>query len=209
MSPRALGLALLLALPAALVVDPGAPWPGPRPAAASVSISMSLEQLVAGSRTVVVGTAAERKSRWEELGGAKRIVTYTRIAVDTSVAGEPAKEVWVRTLGGVVDKVGQLVPGDARIAPGSRSLLFLAKADDGALVVTGMAQGHYPVVAEQAPPGAGVAAPRLRLAASPDGGAIVPRPGPMISAREALVGAPLEDAVAMVRRARKALDAKK
>lgn len=213
MSPRALGLALLIALPMALTLQPDTPLEGPRPASASVSVSISLEQLVASASAVVVGAAVERQSRWEEIGGARRIVTYTRIAVAEAVAGDPGgKEVWVRTLGGVVDKVGQSVAGDARIALSSRSLLFLARAGDGALVVAGMAQGHYPVVEEE--PAAGGAArrlspPRTRLSASPDTGAILARPGPMISAREVLVGATLDDAVEAIRRARRASDEKK
>jgi hypothetical protein len=155
MSPRAFGLALLLALPPALALDAGAPLEGPRIAAASVSIAISLEQLVTGSAAVVVATAAEQRSQWEDLGGARRIVTYTHLTIDRTVAGEPGKEVWVRTLGGAVGKIGQLVPGGARIAIGSQALLFLAKARDGALEVTGMAQGHYPLVAGGAAPGGG------------------------------------------------------
>jgi hypothetical protein len=206
MSPRAFALALLLALPPALAVDAGGPLDGPRPAAASVAITLSLEQLVTGSAMVVVATAAEQRSQWEDLGGARRIVTYTRLTIDRTVEGEPGKEIWVRTLGGAVGKIGQLVSGDARITIGSQALLFLARTRDGALKVTGMAQGHYPLVAEDPPAGGTPAArpKRLRLAASPDSGAILPRPGPAISAREVLVGATLDDAVEAIRRARRA-----
>ena len=211
MSPRALGLAFLLALPPALALQPGAPLEGARAASASVSISISLEQLVARSSAVVVGTAVERQSRWEELGGTRRIVTYTRVAIDRTVTGEPGKDVWVRTLGGVVDRVGQQVAGDARLALSARALLFLGRADDGATVVAAMAQGHFPVVEEDASGGSerGSGAKRARLAASPDTGAVLPRPGPTISAREVLVGATLEDAILAIRRAKRASDEKK
>jgi hypothetical protein len=68
-------------------------------------------------------------------------------------------------------------------------------------VVTGMAQGHYPIVTDDK----GAA----RLAPSPDPGMLVPRRGPAISAHERLVGGKLEDAVALVTRTRKARDANK
>ena len=199
MSPRAFALALVLAVPAAIGLGPAAL--APRPAEASVSVAVTLEQLVAGSAYVVVGTAVEQQGRWEELGGGRRIVTYTRLAVDQAVAGEPGKEVWVRTLGGVVDKVGQHVSGEAQLALGSESLLFLKRVEDGAVVVSGMAQGHYPILKKPAEP--------VRLAASPDVGAILPRPGPSISARERLVGASLGDAIQAIQRVRQAGNGKR
>jgi hypothetical protein len=77
------------------------------------------------------------------------------------------------------------VAGEAQLRAGSRSVLFLTKASE-AVVVTAMAQGHYPLVVD----GAGVS----RLAGSPDTDLLLGRPGPTISARERLMGAPLEDA---------------
>jgi len=199
MSPRALALALALALPAALGAGPAAL--GPRPAEAAVSVAISLDQLVTSASRVVVATALEQRSQWEELGGARRIVTYTRLTVDETVAGEPGNEVWVRTLGGVVDRIGQQVSGEAHLALGAKSLLFLMPARDGALVVVGMAQGHYPVL-EQADRS-------VKLAASPDLGTVMPRPGPTIAAREVLVGATLSDAIKAVQHAKQVNDAKR
>jgi hypothetical protein len=183
---------------------------GPREAQAAVSIQLSLEELALATSYVVVATAMEQHSQWEELGGSRRIVTYTRLSVERTVAGEPDQEIWVRTLGGVVDKIGQQVSGDARLAPGSRSLLFLKKVDT-AVVVAGMAQGHYPVVEEEAPSvGAGVRRGVVRrLASSPDAGAILPRRGPAISAREQLVGATLDGAIEAVTRTWRAIHAQK
>jgi hypothetical protein len=199
MLPRALGLAFLLAFPAAIAIGPS--LLAPRTAEASVSVALTLEQLASGASHIVVATAVEKRSRWEELGGGRRIVTYTRLTVDQPVAGEPAKEIWVRTLGGVVDKIGQHVSGEAHLAVGAQSLLFLKLAPDGVLVVSGMAQGHYPIVKQPDQP--------PRLAPSPDQGAVLGRPGPSIAAREILAGATLADAIKAVQRARKVNDAKK
>jgi hypothetical protein len=199
MSPRAFGFALLLALPAAIAVGPAQITP--RRAEAAVSVALTLEQLATGASHIVVATAMEKRSRWEELGGSRRIVTYTRLTVDQAVAGKPGKEVWVRTLGGVVDKIGQHVSGEAHLAVGAEALLFLKQAADGALVVSGMAQGHYPIVRERDQP--------PRLASSPDQGALLPRPGPSIAAREVLAGATLADAIKAVQRARQVGNEKK
>ncbi len=182
----------MLPLLAPLVVDV------PRADASSARL-ITLEQLLERSSYVVVATAGERRSAWEELPSGRRIVTYTHLAVERTVAGAPAAEVWVRTLGGAVDRIGQSVPGEAQIFPGSRSLLFLY-AVDGVVVVTGMAQGHYPVVVDaQGTP---------RLASSPDVDMLVPRPGPIVSARERLLGTAVEDAVTLVKQLQKARDAR-
>jgi hypothetical protein len=195
MRVRASLLALCLAVPATVVVSPRAPHMGPPIAEAAVSMSLSLDELVTSSSYVVVAKAVERQSVWEDLPGGRRIVTYTRLDVERTVVGEPGTSVWVRTLGGTVGTVGQWVSGEALIPPGSRTLLFLHKAGP-TTVVTGMAQGHFPVVAGDA----GAA----KLAGSPDPGTLLPRRGPTVSAREVLVGATLERAIATIEEVRRA-----
>lgn len=211
---------LLFALPPAVSLNVDGPDPsaaidpgtlprlsGPNAAQAAVSIQLSMDELVSAASYVVVATAAERRSQWEEVGGSRRIVTYTRLTIDRVVAGQPDGEIWVRTLGGVVGDIGQYVSGDAQLTPGKQAMLFLFKARS-AVVVAGMAQGHYPVVSEPGDEARNATgAPRAlvrRLAASPDSGKILPRSGPTISAREVLVGATLEAAIDAVTRAWKA-----
>jgi hypothetical protein len=187
--------ALAIAAPAALV-SPPVPE-----AHAAVSVLLSLNELVSASAHVVVATAGESRSVWEDLPGGRRIVTYTRFQVERSIGGaSPGEAVEVRTLGGVVGSIGQAVTGDAKIAKGERALLFLAslaKTEKG-FVVAGMAQGHFPLRAD--------AKGTVRLAPSPNAGSLLPRPGPVISAREELVGADLEGAAQRIERARKARD---
>jgi hypothetical protein len=202
MKYRALSLALLVAAPLAIGVSPRAPLEGPRSAEASVAVLMSLEDLTAASAYVVVATAGEQRSVWEETPSGRRIVTYTRLAVDRAVDGPAEKELWVRTLGGVVDNIGQAVSGEAQLTGGSRSMLFIARASTS-LVVTAMAQGHYPIVGGEV---TSKTAPRL--AGSPDAGMLLPRRGPTISARERLVGLTLDEAVLAVQRARAVIHAK-
>jgi hypothetical protein len=197
---RAFAFASLLLLPPFLVLSPSAPLRGAAPAEASVSVLLSLHDIVASSTLVIVGTAAEKKSQWEELAGGRRIVTYTKIKVDRSIVGSAGSEIWVRTLGGAVGKLGQAVSGEAQIATGSKSVLFLMKRGD-VTVVTGMAQGHFPVVADDK----GVS----RLRASPDVGTLLAQPGPVVTARDVLVGKALDTAVSSISKARRAIDEKK
>jgi hypothetical protein len=172
----------------------------PLQAEAHTARALTLDELVGISTYVVVATAGERRSVWEDLPSGRRIVTYTRLAVERAVAGAPGAELWVRTLGGAVGKIGQAVPGEAQLATGSRSLLFLYETN-GVVVVAAMAQGHYPIVADDK----GVA----RLVPSPDIGMLVTSPGPLLLARERLVGVTVEEASALVKQTRKARDEKK
>lgn len=197
---RAIALASLLALPPLITLSPGAPLRGPAPAEASISVLLSLDELVAASAFVVVGTPGERRSQWEEMPSGKRIVTYTTLKVDRSITGSAGSEIVVRTLGGTVGDIGQAVSGEAQLARGSKAVLFLMKRGD-VTMVTGMAQGHFPVVNDDK----GVA----RLKASPDVGTTLRTPGPVIAARDVLVGQTVDVAVTSITKARKALDEKK
>lgn len=197
---RAITLATLLLTPALVTLSPRDPLSGASTAEASVSILLSLEEITAASTAVVVGTASEQKSQWEELAGGKRIVTYTKIKVDKTIAGSPGTEVWVRTLGGAVGKLGQAVSGEASLTIGSKAVLFLMKRGD-VTMVTGMAQGHYPIKVDEK----GIS----KLRASPDAGAQIQPNGPTIAARDMLVGQTLDAAVTAITKVRKALDEKK
>lgn len=155
---------------------------------ASVSILMTLDELVANASLIVVATATASESRWEELPTGKRIVTYTSLSVDEALMGSGRTDARVRTLGGIVGKIGQSVSGEAEFAIGEASLLFLSdrpEKDRTITMVTGAAQGHFPLRE--------INGERVLLT-SPDTGKLLPRKGPTISAREVLVGKPLPTA---------------
>jgi hypothetical protein len=104
---------------------------------------------VNASQHVVIGVPDEGWSRWEQVGPSRRIVTYTRVKVEETVAGVASdSELLVRTLGGQVDGIGQVVSGEAVLVPGERALMFVRQHSDGTLGITGMAQGHYNVRAD-------------------------------------------------------------
>lgn len=180
----------------------GAPYHGelgPRQAAASVSVALSLQELVDGSSHAVEAVATERRSTWKQVDGSRRIVTYTTVRVVQTAYGTAPTTFQVRTLGGVVGKIGQHVSGEAQLAVGKPCLLFLTPLSDTVHVVTGRAQGHYPIVTDDE----GV----RRLRPSPDRGRVVPRHGPTVSAYEALVRRPVPKAFEAIRHARRERDA--
>ncbi len=159
----------------------------------SVSVLMTLDELVGFADSVVVATPVDRTSRWENLPTGKRIVTYTRLSIDETILGTPKSEVVVRTLGGAVDNIGQSVSGEAQLVKDQRALVFLSEIDDGnggtATIVTGMAQGHFPLDETGAAP---------KLKPSPDRGGLLPRRGPSMPAADVLVGQSLSDARARI-----------
>ena len=118
----------------------------PREAQASVAIAVSLEDLARASSVIARVTAVDRESAWED----GRIVTYSRVRVDDVIAGatpSSARELRIRTLGGSVGEVGQLVEGEPLLVPSESSIVFLTARPSGAglpvaLVVVGRAQGQ-------------------------------------------------------------------
>jgi hypothetical protein len=110
-------------------------------ARASVSIAITFDGLLRSSSAVVIGTPVEQVSIWE----AGRIYSYSRLHVDSPIAGElhGDDDVWVRTMGGIAGGVGQIVEGEAALTVGRPTLLFMFRSPEGPYVVTGRAQGQF------------------------------------------------------------------
>ncbi len=139
-----------------------------QPAHASVSFTVVLDALVEESNAACVATPVETKSVWED----GRIATYTRVHVDRVLAGTLSSEVWVKTLGGAVGDVGQMVDGEAVLKPGQQSVLFLTSYE-GSTVVTGRGQGQFAIVRDGSV---------LRLRKNAHAGALL-APNPSVLAR--------------------------
>ncbi len=120
----------------------------PRDADAGSFASISLDDLVRTSNHVVVGTPRVGDCVWETVGESRRIVTYTRLTVDEVLDDrEPTDgELLLRTLGGQVGAFGQVVQGEAEIHRDQVCMVFLKARSDGTFRVTGLAQGHYPLI---------------------------------------------------------------
>jgi len=116
-----------------------------RPAHASVSIAVTFEGLLKETTAAAVVTPVEQMSVWEN----GRIYTYTRVHTDRVLAGQIGDEAWVRTMGGIVGKIGQAVDGEAVLTLSRPCLLFLHPGPPGALEVTARGQGQFPVVVNE------------------------------------------------------------
>jgi hypothetical protein len=122
----------------------------PRRASATTARAVTLPELVGLSQYALVGTATDAYSRWESVSNARRIVTYVRVEVTQPIDGRPPpdKTLMLRTLGGQVGDIGQLVHGEARFELGAASVMFVTPDLDGVLGIVAMAQGHYPLRSE-------------------------------------------------------------
>jgi hypothetical protein len=154
-----------------------------RDAGASVSTAVLYEDLLRGSDAVATVTPVEQWTGWEN----GRIVTYTRVRVDRLVAGRVEPGLWVRTLGGVVGRVGQIVEGEPSFAADQTSLVFLRQRPD-ALEVVARAQGQFAVTTGDD------AVPRL-VAFANVGWVLGAAATPARLARDVLHGRPLAEAV--------------
>ncbi len=163
----------------------------PRAAHASVSIAVSWDGLLQESTSAAVVTPFEAHALWEN----GRIFTYTHVRVERALAGDlaPGTDAWVRTMGGIVGDIGQVVEGEAVLSPGRSALLFLhplsSAGSTPALEVTARGQGQFPVVADADP-----ARPPHVVRNSAAGLLMLPHTGPVRLAAELLHGLFVDDA---------------
>jgi hypothetical protein len=142
-----------------------------RPAGACSARALTLGELVFESNHAFVGTPMDSFSLWEAVGGRRRVVTYSTIKAEYSFDGRPpdASELTLRSLGGIVDGVGQVVPGEAVLRRGATAAVFVRRLDRSVFAVTAMAQGHYPLVTDPDGTRRLFATPAAREAAGRDG----------------------------------------
>lgn len=165
-----LALSLLFAVPVGL-----ATLTTSHEAHASVSFAVGYDALVADSDAVAVVTPMESRSVWED----NRIVTYTHLKVEEGVAGSlgTGSETWVRTLGGAIGKIGQLVDGEPVFVMGKSTLVFARSLKPGTFQIVARAQGQYPVVIDPQ-------TKRRSLLKNANCGVLVPRMVPVQSSPE-------------------------
>lgn len=120
----------------------------PSSALAGAARPVSLPDLVHRSKHVLVATPRVADSMWEQIGGSRRLVTYTRLTIDEVMDDRELNhtEVLVRTLGGRLGALGQIVHGEAEMRRDETAVVFLRPHQDGFFHVTGLAQGHYPLL---------------------------------------------------------------
>lgn len=98
------------------------------PASATTLVRASLDELVAGNATVVVGEVLDARSYWNE--ERNFILTDVRVAVSDVLKGNPrGNEITVTIMGGRVGDLTTLIIGGAELVPGNSYVLFLNQED--------------------------------------------------------------------------------
>jgi hypothetical protein len=114
---------------------------------AAVFRALSLASLVRASDHVALVRVLASECLRVEIGGARRIVTDTRVRVEGSLGRRAPDndEMIVRTLGGVIGNRGERVDGEAQLPANEAAVLFLRSQSHALHAVVGMSQGHYPL----------------------------------------------------------------
>jgi hypothetical protein len=127
---------------------------GDRTAHATVMRALSLQTLAQRSDCIVLGRALRASSHLQNFPGSQRIVTDVEFQVEDVLGKAPpaASVLPVRVLGGVVGRSGEYVAGQAELELGAPCVVFLRRLARGGepYWLTGMAQGHFPVLSDAA-----------------------------------------------------------
>lgn len=115
-------------------------------AAGAVMVKLETKELAGQAEAVVVGKVTAARAQWDDKK--TKIITLTTVAIAETVKGDLKGEVVVRTLGGEVDGLAQLVPGMPQFAKDEEVVLFL-KSENKAWHVVGLGQGKYNVLREK------------------------------------------------------------
>ena len=112
-------------------------------ALATTLVRLSLEQMTGASTAIVRGHVVSQDTRWNPQH--TEILTYTTIAVENVIKGQPPSSVVVEQLGGTIGHFRVHVAGTVHFSSGVSYLLFLEPAGEDAepYLVVGMAQGAY------------------------------------------------------------------
>jgi hypothetical protein len=118
------------------------------PASATTLVRESLDGLVAGNRTVVVGEVVDASSYWNE--DHTFILTDVRVAVHEAIKGNVKdREITVTLMGGQVGELTTLIIGGPELIPGNSYVLFLNEENlpgaERALTVRDLCQGTFDV----------------------------------------------------------------
>ncbi len=109
----------------------------------AVAVRLPLEDLVGNSLLVVRGQTITSQSFLDE--NSQRVMTRHRFQANEYLKGEGDRIIEVVTLGGELEDIGQIVPGEARLNAGEEVILCLRRGPAG-YSVTGMSQGLFRVV---------------------------------------------------------------
>jgi hypothetical protein len=102
---------------------------------------LDLESLVRHSAVIVQGKVLGSRCEIDPSG--RRLTTVTRLRVSTSFKGPTGSVVEVRSPGGRLGRLVQVVSGSTRFVKGETVFLFLWRSRKGTLTPLGLSQGKF------------------------------------------------------------------
>lgn len=112
------------------------------PVGATTLVEMSLEQMSEASTAIVRGRVVSQETLWNKQH--TEIFTYTTLAVESVLKGQPGSAVVVEQLGGTIGHLAEHVSGTVHFRADVSYVLFLEPAGNtGRYLVVGMAEGAY------------------------------------------------------------------
>lgn len=116
------------------------------PARATVIVPLDLASLVQRADTIVRGTAMATTASLSD--DKKQIHSVTVVRVAAIMKGAPAAEIEVRTPGGTLGDLTQVVHGAPQLHAGQEVYLFLHRVSGNRFIVEGFTQGKFEVAAD-------------------------------------------------------------
>jgi len=114
----------------------------PMTAHATVVRAVQFDEKVEHAAAIVLGKVVSQQSAWD--ADKQRILTYSKIQIERTFKGMPAREITIVTPGGTVGDVAQDFVGVPRFNPGDERVVFVRNTSAGPTVLF-LDQGAYRV----------------------------------------------------------------
>jgi hypothetical protein len=114
----------------------------PMTAQATISRVVKFDEKVDQAASIVVGRVVSQESSWD--ANRQRIFTRSKIAVEKTLKGSPAREITIVTPGGTVGDIAQDYVGVPRFQTGDENVVFVRETGAGPTVLF-FDQGAYRV----------------------------------------------------------------
>lgn len=114
----------------------------PMTAQATISRAVKFDEKVEQAASIVVGRIVSQESSWD--ASRQRILTHSKIAIEKTLKGQPAREVTIVTPGGTVGDIAQDYVGVPRFRTGDDNVVFVRQTGAGPTVLY-FEQGAYRV----------------------------------------------------------------
>ena len=105
----------------------------PLTAQATISRVVKFDEKVDRAASIVVGRVVSQESSWD--ASRQRILTYSKIAVEKTLKGSPAREITIVTPGGTVGDIAQDYVGVPRFHTGDENVVFVRETRAGPTVL--------------------------------------------------------------------------